>query len=572
MRMIRIINKKICLIITFCFLFIPIFVRAEETLGKSVKFFIEPSYDSLKREETQATLRKISPKAYWYLDDDWWGKLSEKEKEEITNSLNSLAEEFENRIYPILTQNFGSEWSPGIDNDLRITILIHPMVETAGGYFNNGNEYPKIQNPKSNEREMIYLNAIHLKSPLAKSFLAHELQHLISFNQKEKAFNLSEDIWLNEARSEYVPTLLGYDEIYEGSNLQRRVRNFLDKPYDSLTEWRNLPYDYGVINLFIQYLVDHYGKDILIESLKSSKTGIESLNFALKKRGFKEDFSQIFTNWTIAVLVNDCSLDQKYCYLNQNLKNFKLTPLINYLPFIGKSVLSVTNTTKDWAGNWHKFIGGKGVLKLEFSTSPEINFKIPYLIEDNQGNFKIDFLKLDKEGKGTIYVSDFGTKNISLTIIPSAQNKISDFKEIEPSYSFFWTASTVERTPEEEEELINKLLAQIEELKRKIAFYQAKIDEILGKKEKCGPFEKDLYYGMISSREVRCLQEFLKSQGPEIYPEGLVTGNFLSFTQKAVIRFQEKYKEEILRPINLEKGTGYVGPLTRAKINSLLGY
>lgn len=562
--------KKFLFFTLILVLFIPLFVKAEETLGKSVNFYVEPTYDISKREQISATLRKISLRAYWYLDDDWWSKLEEKEKEEITNVLNSLAEEFENTIYPVLTQNFGQEWSPGIDKDTRITILIHPMVEETGGYFNSANEYPRLQSPKSNEREMVYLNALHLKKPIVKGLLSHEFQHLISFNQKEKTYNLSEDIWLNEARSEYAPTLLGYDQIFEGSNLQRRIKNFLDKPYDSLTEWRNLPYDYGVVNLFIQYLVDHYGKEILIESLKSPKTGIESLNSILTKRGFKQDFSQIFTDWTIAVLINDCSIGPKYCYLNQNLKNFKLTPLINYLPFVGKSVLSVTNTTKDWAGNWHKFVGGKGVLKLEFSIFPGINFKIPYLIEDNQGSFKIDFLKLNNEGKGTIYIPDFGTKNISLIIIPSAQNKISNFKEIETSYSFSWTASTIERTPEEESELIKKLLLQIEELKKEIARVQSQIDAILGRKIICQKFENNLYFGMLNNPEVRCLQEFLKSQGPEIYPEGLVTGNFLSLTKSAVIRFQEKYKAEILTPLNLEKGTGFVGPLTRVKINQLL--
>ena len=75
---------------------------------------------------------------------------------------------------------------------------------------------------------------------------------------------------------------------------------------------------------------------------------------------------------------------------------------------------------------------------------------------------------------------------------------------------------------------------------------------------------------MMNSKEVRCLQEFLKSQGSEIYPEGLITGNFLNLTQLAVIRFQEKYATEILNPLGLGKGTGYVGPLTRAKINQFL--
>ena len=112
-------------------------------------------------------------------------------------------------------------------------------------------------------------------------------------------------------------------------------------------------------------------------------------------------------------------------------------------------------------------------------------------------------------------------------------------------------------------------------MKKQIAEVQAKINAILAERQKIGTctfFSNDLYFGILNSQEVRCLQEFLKSQGLEIYPEGLVTGNFLNLTQSAVIRFQEKYKEEILIPLGLEKGTGYAGERTRSKINQLLGF
>jgi len=41
------------------------------------------------------------------------------------------------------------------------------------------------------------------------------------------------------------------------------------------------------------------------------------------------------------------------------------------------------------------------------------------------------------------------------------------------------------------------------------------------------------------------------------------TGYFGSATRQAVIKFQEEYKSFILEPLNLTKGTGFVGPYTR---------
>lgn len=71
----------------------------------------------------------------------------------------------------------------------------------------------------------------------------------------------------------------------------------------------------------------------------------------------------------------------------------------------------------------------------------------------------------------------------------------------------------------------------------------------------------------LSGDQVTALQNFLKSQGSDVYPEGLVTGYFGSLTRGAVERFQEKYG--IAGPG--DPGYGYVGPKTRAKINSLVG-
>jgi len=69
--------------------------------------------------------------------------------------------------------------------------------------------------------------------------------------------------------------------------------------------------------------------------------------------------------------------------------------------------------------------------------------------------------------------------------------------------------------------------------------------------------------------EVRDLQTFLKAQGSSIYPEGVVNGVFGPATHQAVVRFQEKYTDDVLKPWRLTKGTGYVYKTTKAKMCAL---
>jgi D-alanyl-D-alanine endopeptidase (penicillin-binding protein 7) len=79
------------------------------------------------------------------------------------------------------------------------------------------------------------------------------------------------------------------------------------------------------------------------------------------------------------------------------------------------------------------------------------------------------------------------------------------------------------------------------------------------------PITRTLVYGSIGT-DVRTLQEIL-ARDPEVYPEGLITGRFVTLTFKAVKRFQEKYG--ISTPGVL--GYGVVGPKTRAKLAEING-
>lgn len=587
-------NKASIIFLVIIFFTLPGLTNANSvSLGQKQDFFVDSNYDLSEREKITASLQRIGQKAYFYIDEQWMQELNSEEKEIVKKGLQDLDTEFSQNIYSKLIKTFGSEWSPGIDKDKQITILMHPMKNQAGGYFNDGDERLTIENPRSNQREMIYFNANLVASPIAKSFLAHEFTHLITFNQKNRLFDVEEEIWLNEARAEYAPSLVGYDNKYEGSNLEQRVKLFLTDPSDSIIEWQKKEKDYGALNIFIQYLVEHYGIEILIDSLQSPNTGITSLNYALEKNGFTQDFSEIFTDWTIAVLVNDCELGAKYCYTNENLKDLRIVPLLNFLPFKGNSTLAVTNTTKNWAGNWFKFINGQGNLKIEFIGNPDNLFKVPYLAQDFVGDYLLGFLQLSNEQRGEVLISDFGEQIQSVIMIPSIQTKTSGFSSPEQEISYFWSASIIEseQEPNDFPNYLNKpvsqmskqeILTTISEIESLLMQLKNQLSKLTGAVQEpsipdkepaeisCASFDVNLYYGISNKPEVMCLQELLKSQGTEIYPEALITGNFLSLTRQAVIRFQEKYSNEILTPLGLTNGTGYVGPKTREKLNALL--
>ncbi|MGC9031278.1 MAG: ABC transporter substrate-binding protein [Minisyncoccia bacterium] len=79
--------------------------------------------------------------------------------------------------------------------------------------------------------------------------------------------------------------------------------------------------------------------------------------------------------------------------------------------------------------------------------------------------------------------------------------------------------------------------------------------------------EKDLSFG-FKGKEVEKLQNCLKNF-PDIFPSGEITGYFGKNTKEAVISFQEKYADELLKPLGKEKGDGIVKGLTKEKLNQL---
>lgn len=86
----------------------------------------------------------------------------------------------------------------------------------------------------------------------------------------------------------------------------------------------------------------------------------------------------------------------------------------------------------------------------------------------------------------------------------------------------------------------------------------------------CHDFNSTLSVGAEGS-DVEALHNVLEKEGFAIDPEEKSNGKFDGSTASAVSGFQEKYKDEILTPLNFKYPTGFVGKATRTKLNQFYG-
>ena len=127
-------------------------------------------------------------------------------------------------------------------------------------------------------------------------------------------------------------------------------------------------------------------------------------------------------------------------------------------------------------------------------------------------------------------------------------------------------------TVEELQAQIQVLLQQVAALQKHLAAQQGETSAF------CYTFSQNLRFGdggvgtENKEQDVRYLQEILEKEGFSVDDmEQKGDSQFLESTAAAVVGFQEKYREEILAPYKLSRGTGYVGVSTRAKLNKLYG-
>jgi hypothetical protein len=249
--------------------------------------------------------------------------------------LETIGLRFDEETYPTDRAAFGEE--SDVDGNGRVLILLTPTVNAlntqetvdAGvvvlGFFFGADLFPVAQAPFSNEGEVFFaiipdptmqfspadFPVDGIENALNPIF-AHEFEHMISANQHFIVRNGPfEDTWLDEGLAHQAETLNGFP-------LQNRLRSalYLDEPESiSLVGGDDTLERRGAAWLFVQYLVDRLGEDVLGALVQTRLVGIPNV-----ERAADRSMPFLFHEWTSALFLDGISDDPLFLFASLDIR------------------------------------------------------------------------------------------------------------------------------------------------------------------------------------------------------------------------------------------------------------
>jgi len=278
-------------------------------IGDQKSFFITNG-DTNITSSIEAVLRYETDHVYFWVEDG---------VEYDDGDMRALVDEFEEKIYPTNRDFFGSEWSPGVDNDPHLFILYaNGIGSSIAGYFSSADSVHPLAHEYSNGHEMFLLSAenVWLNEDFTYGVLAHEFQHMIHWYRDR-----NEDTWLNEGFSELASFLNGYDA--GGFDYL-----YASDPDLQLNDWPNdsnatTPH-YGASFLYVTYFLDRFGEDATKALVADPDNGMDSIDAVLAELGAVDETNgeligadDVFADWVLANYLQDQRVeDGRYDYSN----------------------------------------------------------------------------------------------------------------------------------------------------------------------------------------------------------------------------------------------------------------
>jgi hypothetical protein len=277
-------------------------------VGDKQTFWVT-NVDTTDNFQINATLRYITAHSYFWAQD---GVSYDQ------NDMKKLMDTFENKMYPTDREFFGSEWTPGVDNDQHIYIVFTRGTGASNaGYFSTPDEYNPLVHKYSNGHEMFMFNAdnMDLGAEDTYSTLAHEFQHMIHWK-----LDANETSWMNEGFSVLAEFLNDYSVFFD--------YYYVSSPDLSLNDWlpdpgANGPH-YGESFLYLAYFLDRFGEDATKALAKDPENSLTSVDDTLKALNITDPETgnlitadDVFMDWAVALFLKDGSVgDGRFTYHN----------------------------------------------------------------------------------------------------------------------------------------------------------------------------------------------------------------------------------------------------------------
>ncbi|MBQ9012304.1 MAG: cell wall-binding repeat-containing protein [Bacilli bacterium] len=235
-----------------------------------------------------------------------------------------VGKEFENNIYPLITENFGEE--SDVDGNSKINILIYDIKDNfestnayTQGYFYSRDLYDM---DGSNKGEVLYIDGRQTMEftdangntglEALYPVIVHEFQHMVNYNEnKIKENGEPLDTWIDEGLSLAAETIytkktrMDRIEYYNISYSIQNGHSLLYWDYDG-----DVLSNYALSYLFMEYLniqCDE-GDSIFKEIIQSKNNNYMAIEEVVKKHiDYNTNFGQFMTDFRLALALNQSS-------------------------------------------------------------------------------------------------------------------------------------------------------------------------------------------------------------------------------------------------------------------------
>jgi hypothetical protein len=231
--------------------------------------------------------------------------------------MKALMDTFENKIYPTDREFFGSEWTPGVDNDPHIFVLYAANLgSNIGGYFSSSDEFnPEVMEHSNAHETYVLSSTANLANDYTYGTLAHEFVHMI-----QNPTDRNDESWINEGFAELGAVLNGYsndghDWLY-AQNPDLQLNSWVDNNSPDFGS------HYGQSFSYLAYFLDRFGQDAtkaLTSNPKNDLASVDdtlaSLNITDSQTGKLITADDVFMDWAATLYLEDKNVgDGRYAY------------------------------------------------------------------------------------------------------------------------------------------------------------------------------------------------------------------------------------------------------------------